>query len=223
MLGASARRRAQPAPDRCPWHQRAGRVPTTRGGTRVARRPPGLGSITPAPGPMQKHSAQARDAPQGRVAGSPKRDRRPASLLLWRRSRQCPRRYRVPGNATVLPEIQRGASQPEPTEGWAQDTQNGPPSVASRNYGFQRDAQLGSPLGSPPPEHHPYLVQRDARPGLGKPRVVAHCRWPGRAAPSRVRVVCIERRRLIDLVSARPTHTDRQWSNAAVALRCVSV
>ena len=32
---------------------------------------------------------------------------------------------------------------------------------------FQCDAQLGAPLGSPPPEHRPYLVQRDATPKDG--------------------------------------------------------
>jgi hypothetical protein len=45
---------------------------------------------------------------------------------------------------------------------------------------FQCDTQLGPPLGSPPPEHHPYLVQHDATPKVGPPRVVAHCRWQGR-------------------------------------------
>jgi hypothetical protein len=32
---------------------------------------------------------------------------------------------------------------------------------------FQCDTQLGAPLGSPPPEHYPYLVQRDATPKVG--------------------------------------------------------
>jgi hypothetical protein len=48
-------------------------------------------------------------------------------------------------------------------------TQNGPPSVASRKYELRCDTQPGAPLGSPPPEHGPCLVQRDAQ-GWGKRR-----------------------------------------------------
>ena len=50
MLGASARRRAQPAPNLVPlaFNARA-RVPTARGGTKVARRPPGWGASRPLP------------------------------------------------------------------------------------------------------------------------------------------------------------------------------
>jgi hypothetical protein len=161
--------------------------------------------------PMQKHSAQARDAPQRRVAGSPKRDRRPASLLLWRRSRQCPRRYRVPGNATVLSARSSAALRSRRLrKGGPQDTQNGPPSVASRKYGPSSAMPSYGRLSDPLPlSITPYLVQRDATPRVGQ----APCRGalplarPG--GPSRVRVVRKERRRLIDLVSARPTLTDR--------------
>ena len=40
----------------CPWHSTRGAgYPTARGGTKVARRPRGWGSSTPAPGPMQTH------------------------------------------------------------------------------------------------------------------------------------------------------------------------
>ena len=50
---------------------------------------------------------------------------------------------------------------------------------------FQRDAQLGSPLGSPPPEHYPCLVQRDATPKVG----AAPCRGALPLTRSRGRVV----------------------------------
>ena len=93
--------------------------------------------------------------------------------------------------AQFFPEVQRGAWQPGPAEGGPQHTQNGPPSVASRKYEpSSAIPSLGAPLGSPPPEHHPYLVQRDATPKVGASAVVAHSRCTaGRAAPSRVRVV----------------------------------
>ena len=51
------------------------------------------------------------------------------------------------------------------------------------NTNLQCDTQPGPRRGSPPPEHHPYLVQRDAMPKVGPPRVVAHCRWPGPTRP----------------------------------------
>ena len=35
------------------------------------------------------------------------------------------------------------------------------------NTNLQCDTQLRAPLGSPPPGHHPYLVQRDATPKVG--------------------------------------------------------
>ena len=50
---------------------------------------------------------------------------------------------------------------------WASHTQNGPPSVASRKYEPPVRCPAGAPLGSPPPGHHPYLVQRDALPKVG--------------------------------------------------------
>jgi hypothetical protein len=47
---------------------------------------------------------------------------------------------------------------------------------------FQCDTQLGAPLGSPPPGHPPYLVQRDATPKVGASPVSWRiCRWPGLA------------------------------------------
>jgi hypothetical protein len=74
----------------------------------------------------------------------------------------------APG-AIDLHETRRGASQPEPTEGWAsrhaeRPAIRGEPQIRT----FQRDVQLGSPVGSPPPEHQPYLVQRDATPRVGR-------------------------------------------------------
>jgi hypothetical protein len=51
---------------------------------------------------------------------------------------------------------------------WAQQTQNGPPSVASRKYDPPVRCPARVPLGSPPPGHHPYLVQRDAMPKVGE-------------------------------------------------------
>ena len=79
------------------------------------------------------------------------------------------------GKAAVPPALsssmqtRHGASQPEPTEGWAsrhaeRPAIRGEPQLRT----FQRDVQLGSPVGSPPPEHQPYLVQRDATPRVGR-------------------------------------------------------
>ena len=60
---------------------------------------------------------------------------------------------------------------------WAQQTQNGPPSVASRKYEppvrcpARGASRLPSPLGITPTSFN-----ATRRPRLGKPRVVAHCR-----------------------------------------------
>jgi hypothetical protein len=116
------------------FNTRAGYAP--RRGTKVARGPPGSGSFTPC---SQTNADTQRSSPRRSPRTGcrrPKRDRRPASLLLWRRSRQCPRRCRVPGNATVLSASSSAALRSRRLrKGGPQDTQNGPPSVASRKYG----------------------------------------------------------------------------------------
>jgi hypothetical protein len=68
---------------------------------------------------------------------------------------------------------------------WAQHTQNGPPSVASRKYEPPVRCPARAPLGSPPPGHHPSSFNATRCPRLGKRRVVARCRWqaPDAAAP----------------------------------------
>ena len=124
---------------------------------------------------------------------------RRATVVSPPRGGRCPRRAlaaarsRVPCNAdSPSDEVQRDAWQPRPAKGGPQHTQNGPPSVASRkDEPSSAIPSLGAPLGSPPPEHHPYLVQRDATPKVGASAVS----WriavgtAGGAAPSRVRVV----------------------------------
>ena len=95
--------------------------------------------------------------PRDAVAGVPRRPRRACAPS------------RPPCNATVRPpQIQRGASQLERAEGGPnrRRTARRPWRAASTN--LQCDAQLGAPLGSPPPGHHPYLVQRDATPKVGQ-------------------------------------------------------
>src|SRR3954470_23436559 len=102
-----------------------------------------------------KRSADGGDsARRGRVPGtlapeklqtSPKRDRRPASLLLRRRGSSAP-------GTSELHATRRGASRPEPTEEWAsryaeRPAIRGEPQIRT----FQRDVQLESPLGSPSP------------------------------------------------------------------------
>ena len=75
-----------------------------------------------------------------------------------------------------VPKIQRGASQLERAR-WAQQTQNGPPSVASRKYEppvrcpARGASRLPFPLSITPTSFN-----ATRRPRLGKPRVVAHCR-----------------------------------------------
>ena len=61
-----------------------------------------------------------------------------------------------------------------------QQTQNGPPSVASRKYEPPVRCPARAPLGSHPLSITPTSFNATRRPRLGKPRVVAHCRWQGR-------------------------------------------
>jgi hypothetical protein len=87
-------------------------------------------------------------------------------------------------------------------------TQNGPPSVASRKYEPPVRCPARAPLGSPPPGHHPYLVQRDAMPKVGE----APCRGAlplassRRGGPSHLRVVRVQRRRVPSRLPADPAN-----------------
>ena len=92
---------------------------------------------------------------------------------------------------------------------------------------FQCDTQLGPPRGSPPPEHHPYLVQRDATPKVGPPRVVARCRWPGRTRPltrsrsaRRLGTPAQDWRRRAGHPPQMPTPL---WEHRRVGLRCRAI
>ena len=92
---------------------------------------------------------------------------------------------------------------------------------------FQCDTQLGPPRGSPPPEHHPYLVQRDAMPKVWPPRVVAHCRWPGPTRPltrsrsaRRLGTPAQDWRRRAGHPPQMPTPL---WEHRRVGLRCRAI
>jgi hypothetical protein len=132
-----------------------------------------------------------------------------------RRLARCP----YPCNATVLSKDPARRSQP--AEG-GPNTQNGPPSVAAANTNLPGRYPAGAPLGSPPPEHHPYLVStRRAAQGWGK----APCRGAlplakaGRGGPPHAFGSCAHGAAAGPLPRLRPTRRTRarQPTRLAVA------
>ena len=110
-------------------------------------------------GHHRPHRAHARMA---RAADVPEARSAPGIAPASAARQQCPRRYPAPCNAT-----RRFAAGAYGRVGIkTRRTARHPWRAASTNLPAR--CQLGSPLGSPPPEHQPYLVQRDATPRVGR-------------------------------------------------------
>jgi hypothetical protein len=156
--------------------------PPASGGPRGPRMAPPFCGRSSAAGPIPcpwRPSARSHSVRRATVVSPPRGGRCPRRALAAAGSR-------VPCNAhSFFPRdpARRYAARARGT--WAPDTRRTarhPWRAANTNLPVQYPA--GSPLGSPPPEHHPYLVQRDATLKVGASRrVVAHCRWQGRTRP----------------------------------------